>query len=49
MRFRSAVDGGDMGALLGAWGGPGLGDLNNDATVDAADLGTLLAAWGACA
>ena len=43
-----AVDGADMGALLGAWGGPGLGDLNNDATVGAADLGMLLAAWGAC-
>ena len=43
------VDGGDVGALLAAWGPalPGAdADLNLDGAVDAADLGIVLAAWG---
>ncbi|MCA9284548.1 MAG: choice-of-anchor B family protein [Phycisphaerales bacterium] len=40
------VDGADLGALLGAWGGKGAADLNGDGTVDGADLGILLANWG---
>ena len=39
------VNGADLGALLGAWGGTG-GDLNGDGTTDGADLGVLLANWG---
>jgi len=31
--------------VLGSWGGPGAGDLNNDGIVDAQDLGLLLGAW----
>jgi len=42
------VDGADLGALLGAWGGDGPADLNGDGAVDGADLGTLLGAWGSC-
>ncbi|MFO0962843.1 MAG: hypothetical protein U0625_08040 [Phycisphaerales bacterium] len=41
------VNGADLGALLGAWGGTG-GDLNGDGTTDGADLGILLGSWGAC-
>ncbi|MCA9283953.1 MAG: PQQ-binding-like beta-propeller repeat protein [Phycisphaerales bacterium] len=40
------VDGADLGALLGAWGGRGPADLNGDGVVDGADLGEMLAAWG---
>ena len=40
-----AVDGSDLGLLLGAWNGAGLGDLNHSGNVDGADLGLLLAAW----
>lgn len=40
------VDGADLGLLLGAWGGSGLGDINGDGVVDGADLGLLLGAWG---
>lgn len=36
------VDGGDIGLLIGNWGGSGLGDLNGDGNVDAADLGLML-------
>ncbi|MFO0873661.1 MAG: FG-GAP-like repeat-containing protein [Phycisphaerales bacterium] len=44
-----AVDGADLGVLLGAWGGPSASaDLNGDGTVDGADLGVLLGAWGMC-
>ncbi|MCA9284616.1 MAG: proprotein convertase P-domain-containing protein [Phycisphaerales bacterium] len=43
-----AVDGSDLGVLLGQWGGPGSADFDNSGTVDGADLGTLLAAWGDC-
>ena len=41
-----AVNGADLGSLLGGWGGPGAGDLNGDGTTDGADLGVLLANWG---
>ncbi len=46
-----AVDGIDLGVLLGAWGpcsGTCPADLNLDGAVDGNDLGTLLAAWGPC-
>ncbi|MFG0273859.1 MAG: hypothetical protein ACF8QF_02255 [Phycisphaerales bacterium] len=43
-----AVDGVDLGLLLGNWGLPN-GDLNGDGATDGADLGLLLAAWGPCA
>jgi hypothetical protein len=43
-----AVDGADLGLLLGNWGNPGASDLNNDGTTNGADLGLLLGAWGAC-
>lgn len=45
------VNGGDLGALLGAWGiaGPtGVGDVNHDGLVDAADLSEVLSGWGSC-
>lgn len=38
------VDGGDLGALLAAWGTPD-GDLNGDGTTDGADLGIVLSEW----
>jgi hypothetical protein len=41
-----AVDGADLGLLLGQWGGAGSGDLNDDGVVDGADLGLLLGDWG---
>ncbi|MFO0872430.1 MAG: kelch repeat-containing protein [Phycisphaerales bacterium] len=40
-----AINGADLGILLGAWGGGGVADLNNDGTVNGADLGILLGAW----
>lgn len=42
-----AVDGDDLGALLGAWGECSncFEDLNGDGVVDGDDLGTLLGAW----
>lgn len=43
-----AVDGADLGLLLGNWGGVGTGDINGDGTVDGADLGVLLGSWGPC-
>jgi len=45
-----AVDGADLGVLLGAWGCSGAcpGDLSNDGFVDGTDLGLMLAAWGTC-
>jgi hypothetical protein len=42
------VDGADLGALLGGWGGPGPSDLTGDGVTDGADLGVLLGAWGVC-
>jgi hypothetical protein len=44
-----SVGGGDLGALLGAWGTSSAAfDLNGDGVVDAADLAALVAAWGPC-
>ncbi|MBL9149015.1 MAG: CHRD domain-containing protein [Phycisphaerae bacterium] len=43
-----AVDGADLGILLGNWGGTDVGDFDNSGTVDGADLGTLLGSWGDC-
>lgn len=44
-----AVDGGDLGALLGAWGtADPLYDLDGSGTIDGADLGALLGGWGDC-
>ncbi|MFG0275704.1 MAG: hypothetical protein ACF8QF_11665 [Phycisphaerales bacterium] len=41
-----AVDGADLGLLLGAWGAAGgPADLNGDNMVDGGDLGLLLGAW----
>ena len=42
-----AVNGGDLGLLLAAWGGPG-GDINGDGVTDGGDLGLLLSYWGDC-
>ncbi len=46
-----AVDGQDLGMLLGVWGaGSGTAmDINRDGVVNGADLGLLLSAWGPCA
>lgn len=41
------VDGGDLGIMLGGWGGPE-GDVDDDGDTDGADLGLLLGAWGPC-
>jgi formylglycine-generating enzyme required for sulfatase activity len=42
-----AVDGKDLGYLLGAWGtADPFADLNQDGVVDGVDLGMLLASWG---
>ncbi|MFO0873807.1 MAG: hypothetical protein U0575_07520 [Phycisphaerales bacterium] len=43
-----AVNGADLGLMLGEWGEGGMGDLNDDGVVDGADLGLLLGAWGSC-
>lgn len=46
------VDGGDLGALLAAWGpcfdDPCNADLDGDDTVGGADLGEVLGNWGPC-
>ena len=44
----SAVNGADLGTLLGDWGQDTTSDLNGDNVVNGADLGTLLGAWGNC-
>lgn len=41
-----AVDSGDLGVLLGAFGQSDAGDLNADGITDTTDLGILLAAFG---
>jgi formylglycine-generating enzyme required for sulfatase activity len=42
-----AVDGKDLGYLLGAWGtADAFADLNRDGAVDGVDLGQLLGSWG---
>lgn len=43
-----AIEGADLGLLLGNWGGPGATDLDGSGTTDGADLGLLLFAWGPC-
>lgn len=43
-----AVDGFDLGLLLGNWGSFGTGDLDLSGQVDGLDLGLLLGSWGAC-
>ncbi len=43
-----AVDGGDLGAMLSAWGGAGPGDLDANGIIDGADLGVMLSSWGSC-
>ena len=44
-----AVNGADLGRLLGSWGQSDVpADLNADGTVGGADLGILLGAWGPC-
>jgi len=40
------VNGEDLGALLGSWGGPGAGDLDGDGLTDGNDLAILLGNWG---
>lgn len=40
-----AVNGADLGALLGAWGTAGPADLNGNGSVEGADLGILLGNW----
>lgn len=43
------VDGGDLGVLLGAFGGSGTcADFDGNGEVNGADLGILLGAWGDC-
>ena len=42
-----AVNGGDLGSLLAAWGGPE-GDLDGNGVTDGADLGLFLSYWGDC-
>jgi hypothetical protein len=49
-----AVNGDDLGVMLGAWGpcpsgGACLPDLNADGAVNGDDLGALLGDWGSCA
>ena len=43
-----AVDAPDITALLGNWGGSGVGDINGDGVVSAPDITALLGAWGSC-
>ena len=40
-----AVNGADLGVLIGNWGGSGTGDLNADGVVNGADLGVLIGGW----
>ena len=42
-----SVDGGDLGFLLAAWGGPDA-DINGDGSTDGGDLGLVIGAWGPC-
>jgi hypothetical protein len=47
----NAVNGIDLGVLLGQWGEVTqytVTDFNRDGAVDGSDLGQLLAAWGPC-
>ena len=40
-----AIDGRDLGLLLGGWGGAGPADLDGDGVVGTADLAILVGAW----
>ena len=42
------VDGQDLAAVLGGWGGPGDADIDHSGIVDGIDLSVLLSAWGTC-
>lgn len=42
-----SVDTADLGIMIAAFGGAGLGDLNLDGVVDTADLGALIGGYGA--
>jgi hypothetical protein len=46
------VDGADLAAILGAWGGSANGksgaDVNADGSIDGSDLAQVLSAWGPC-
>jgi len=42
-----AVNGTDLGLLLGVWGTP-QGDINGDGIANGSDLGILLGTWGVC-
>ncbi|MFM8785467.1 MAG: hypothetical protein ACKOFI_10055, partial [Phycisphaerales bacterium] len=47
----NAVNGIDLGILLGQWGPVNqytVTDFNGDGAVDGSDLGALLAEWGPC-
>ena len=44
----NTVNGADLAALLGNWGGSTFGDLDGDGTVTGADLAALLGRWGPC-
>jgi hypothetical protein len=43
-----AVDGADLGSLLGSWGQDSPFDYNGDGTTDGADMAVILGAWGPC-
>jgi hypothetical protein len=44
-----AVNGADLGQLLGSWGQSDVpADINLDGVVNGSDLGQMLGAWGAC-
>jgi len=46
-----AVNGGDLGVVLNAWGltnSQGAGDVNHDGVVNGEDLSIVLSSWGAC-
>jgi len=42
------VNGGDLAAVLAAWGLPGITDLNGDGSTNAGDIALLLSSWGSC-
>ena len=46
-----AVDGFDLGAVLGNWGAAAPAnpaDINHDGVVDGMDLGLIIGSWGDC-
>ena len=46
LNMDGAVNGADLGFMLGGWGQPGITDINQDGTTNGADLGQLLGSWG---